>query len=240
MPTSIIPSNIITAVATLMNDSSQTQYTNSVVLPFLNMALDELQEVFELNGLPVTNETSAVITVPAQINSTQINIQIGPNTTPALPADLIEIQQLWESPTKLNRWTEVVKREFLPHYLEDGTTISQFLIWSWEQGQVNLIAANQINDLKMDYTALMFNTPILIQNINISLPFINIGTYLQYKAGALAAMFIAENPERAGALDSLAGTALNRAIGIPVKGMQSIVTRRKPFRFSFKNRGTSY
>src|ERR1700688_2027544 len=159
MPT---PNDIITVVSGLMNDFSQSQYTNDVCLPFLNLALDELQELFELNGIPVTNEhTPAAITVPAGVNL--INFTTGP----ALPADLIEIQELWESPTGLNNWTPMVKKDFIPHYLEDNTAISMFLIWSWEHGSINLIAANSIIDLKIDYTSNMFNTPILIGNIGV-------------------------------------------------------------------------
>lgn len=229
------PSDIITTVATgLMNDSEQSVYDNETCLPLLNLALDELQETYELNGLPITNETSKAIKLKAGIAS------IGPDTNPALPSDLIEIQQLWESPTGLNQWTPVDKKEIIPHYLEDTTTISQFLLWAWEHGRIRLIAANADNDLKIDYTASIFNTPILIKDINVNLPFTNIKTYLEYKTGALCAMFIAENETRAMALDSLAGTALSRALGIPVKGMQSIITRRRPFRSAFKQRRTTY
>src|SRR6266851_4896674 len=121
MPT---PSEIITTVASLMNDYTQSQYTNTACLPFFNLALDELQELFELNGIPITNNTSAIITLAAGINI------LGIDTTPALPSDFIETQQLWESPTGLNKWTPMIKKEFIPHYLEDGTTISQFLIWA--------------------------------------------------------------------------------------------------------------
>ena len=234
-----VPSDIIVTVSGLMNDYAQTQYTNTVCLPFLNLALAELQEIFELNGLPIANEESAIITIPFVASPAPLIVKVGFDTVPSLPTDLIEIQELWESPSGINQWTPIDKREFLPKFLLDSTQISQFLVWAWEQGRINLIAANQPNDLRLDYTANMFNLPISIENIGVNLPFTNIGTYLDYKTAALAAMFIAENPERAGALDSLAGTALNRAIGIPVKGMQSIVTRRKPFRFSHKQRGTS-
>lgn len=228
------PSEIITTVANLMNDSSQSMYTNTVCLPFLNLSLDELQELYELNGIPATNETSAAITLPAGVSS------LGFDTTPALPSDLIEIQQLWESMSGLNQWTPVTKKETLPHYLEDGTSISQFLIWAWEHGRIKLIPSNTDTDLKIDYTCSLFNTPILIKDINVNLPFTNVKTYLEYKTTALCAMFIAENETRAMSLDSLAGTALSRALGIPVKGMQSITTRRRPFRASFKGRGVNY
>lgn len=228
------PSEIITAVAGLMNDSAQSLYTNTACLPYLNLSLDELQELYELNGIPTTNETSAAITIKSGIK------ELGFDTTPALPSDFIELQELWESPTGLNKWTPVVKKDFIPHYLEDGTTISQFLIYAWERDRIKLVAANQDNDLKLDYTASIFNTPILIKDINVNLPFTNVKTYLEYKTAALCAFFIAENPTRAMALDALTGTALSRALGIPIKGMQSITTRRRPFRYSFKRRGTSY
>jgi hypothetical protein len=226
------PSEIITTVASLMNDYTQSVYVNAACLPFLNLALDELQEIYELNDIPVTNETSAAITIPAGVN------RIGFDTVPAFPSDLIEIRQLWESPSGLQHWTPVDKRDTLPHYLENTTLISQFLIWVLEQGRVKFIPANSDVDLKIDYIASLFNTPILIKDINVNLPFTNIKTYLEYKTAALCAMFIAENESRALALDSLTGTALSRALGIPIKGMQSIVTRRRPFRASFKRRGT--
>jgi hypothetical protein len=228
------PSEVITTVATLMNDYSQSLYTNTACLPFLNLSLDELQEIFELNDIPVTHNTSTAIKIFAGVD------RLGFDTTPALPSDLVEILQLWESPSGLNRWTPMIKKEFIPHYLQDNTTISQFLIWELEHGRIKLIAANADNDLKIDYIGSLFNTPILIKDINVNLPFTNVKTYLEYKTAALCAMFIAENESRALALDSLTGSALSRALGIPIKGMQSIITRRRPFRSSFKRRGTSY
>lgn len=227
------PSEIITAVAALMNDVSQTKYTNAACLPFFNLALDELQELFEQNEIPVTYETSAAIRIKAGKNS------LGHDTNPSLPTDLIEIRQLWESGPGLEQWVPLVKRDVLPHYLQNNTTISQFLIWALEKGRIKVIAANADVDLKIDYIASMFNTPIVIKDINVNLPFTNVKTYLEYKTAALCAMFIAENETRALALDSLTGTALSRALGIPIKGMQSVVTRRKPFRAAYKRRNLS-
>lgn len=229
------PSEIFPIVAILMNDSAQTNYTNTAILPMFNLALDVLQENFELNGLPITKRTtSAPITIKAGVG------RLGFDTTPALPADLIDIQQLWESPSGLNIWTEMVQKDFLPHYDEDGTQLSQFLIWAWESQRIILIPANQDNDLKIDYIGNIFGTPILIANIEVNLPFTNIKTYLEFETAAMCALFIAENPSRAQELDTLAGQAISRTMGIQVKGMQSTVVRRRPFRYSYKRRGTAY
>lgn len=228
------PSQIITAVAALMNDAAQTSYTNTACLPYFNLALDELQEIFEQNDIPITLETSAAIEIKAGVTS------IGFDTTPALPSNFIELKQLWESESGQEQWIPVDKREFIPHYIQDGTEISQFLIYAWRGGRIHLLPSNRDNDLKLDYTASIFNTPILIKDINVNLPYTNIKTYLEYKTAALCAMFIAENETRALALDSLTGTALSRALGIPIKGMQSIITRRRPFRSSLKARRGIY
>lgn len=217
-----------------MNDASQSVYTNAACLPFLNLSLAELQELYELNGIPITNESSAAIKIPAGIT------RLGLDTTPSLPSDLVEIKQIWESPSGLNKWTPMVPKDVIPHYLEDNTTISAFLIWAYEKGRVVFVPANTDIDLKIDYIANLFNLPILIKDINVNLPFTNVETYLEYKTAAICAMFIAENESRALALDSLTGTALTRALGIPIKGMQSIVTRRRPFRQSYKRRGMSF
>ena len=53
------PSEIVSSVASLMNDTAQTLYTNAAVLPYLNLALDDLQEIFQHNNVPVTNEMTA-------------------------------------------------------------------------------------------------------------------------------------------------------------------------------------
>jgi hypothetical protein len=213
-----------------MNDKDQTLYTNDACLQYLNLALDELQETFELNDIPSTHETSATISIPSGVD------RLGFDTTPAFPSDLIEISELYESDFGQSHWVRMVKREFLPHW-NNNTTISQFIYYTLEGGRVKFIAANAAIDLKIDYIGSLFNTPILLTNVNVNLPFTNVKSYLEYKIAALCSMYIAENPARAMSLDSLAGTALSRSLGISIKGMQSIVTRRRPFRASFKQRG---
>lgn len=229
------PSTIITTAAALMNDSAQTRYTNAVVLPYLNLALNILQEVFELNDIPKTHKTSATILVPANTR------RVGFDTTPTLPVDLIEIQQLWESQEGQNRWIPVTKRDFLPHSLEiNSSQISQFLVWAWMSDSINILPALSPNDLKLDYTGSVFKTPIVIANIDVEIHAINIQTFLEFETASLCAMFIAENETRASALAGEAGTALQRSLGISIKGTQSILFRRRPFRASFKRRGVSY
>ena len=227
MPT---PSQIIDMAASLMNDTNQSLYTDAACLPYLNMALNELQENFELNNIPITNDTSTTLNVPL---GTSV---IGAATTPPLPTDLIEIQQLWESPEGLNQWIPMTRKEFLPHNLE-SVIVSNFGIWAWIEQEIKLIAANVDIDLKIDYVKYLFSTPIVIGAIATNLPVMNSISFLGYRTAALCSQFIGENPTRAVELNRLAQDSLDRSIGISTKGKQSITTRRKPFMAGYKSRG---
>lgn len=226
MPT---PSSIISTSAALMNDAAQTQYTNTACLPYLNLAITILQETFELNSLPVTHKTSTTLAVPIGTAS------VGYYTTPALPADLIEIEQLWESDHGLNKWVPVHKEDFIPQYLLDGTGISRFGVWAWKNQFIELVPANAIIDLKIDYIAKLFQ-PVTIGTINVDLLANNIESFLEFETAAFCALFIAENETRATTLAGLAVDSLQRSLGIQIKPTQSIITRRRPFRAAFKLR----
>jgi len=228
MPT---PAYIMSLVASLQNDSKRRFYTDEAILPYFNMALDELQEIYQLNDIPVIEQTSSII----QCNVGITTISFG--GVPALPSDLVEIKQLWESRRGQNQFTPMTRKEFLPHYME-GSQFSQYLIWSWDNNQINLLPTNQDNDIKMDYIRNIFNTPILINQVSTDLgvKFINLPTYLSRRTAALCSMFIGENETRAAALTDLSEQALNRALQIPIKGKQAITTLRRPFRANYKSR----
>lgn len=222
------PAQIMSRAAALMNDSVRSVYTDEVCLPYLNMALSELQEYYELNNVPVTNHQSAIITVPHGVSV------VGYNTTPALPTNLIEIQSLYESEVGENAWALMSPKNFI-HQTKDQ--ISAFIVYSWMNNELHLIACNRDNELKIDYVASIFPEELLIGQINTDFPFRNIKSYLSYKTAALMAKYIGENQTRSDELNQLAQLALDRTLGISTKSRQSILTRRRPFRAAFKSRG---
>ena len=232
MPT---PAEIISTVASLMNDTAQTSYTDVAVLPYLNMALRNLQEEFEANNIPVTNQTSIAISVPVGVTVIRFPVPGQEEALPELPVDLVEIQRLWESPYGLSQWIPMTKREFIPHYVE-SEVINQFLIWAWINQEIRLPLSNAINDVKIDYISSMFRT-IAESQLQINFPFINIHSYLSFKTAALCSRYIGENSTRADGLDGEAIVALNRSMGISTKGRQAITTRRRPFRAGYKRTG---
>ena len=84
----ILPSVILKFAASDMNDSAQTTYTNDALLPYFNMAVEEMFQRMQESNIPITNKTtSPPITVPP--NTTEISF----SSTPALPVGLVDVEQ---------------------------------------------------------------------------------------------------------------------------------------------------
>lgn len=227
----ITAGSIMANSAALLNDTARQIFTNTNQLPYLNIALKELQEQFALNNVPVTSVTSAVINVPAGI--TEIGFQTTPPTTnPVLPDNLVEIQQIWERLEGTNPYIPMTKVDYLPHYLE-GQLVSAFSWWAWQDQKILILESNQDNDLKLNYIKHLFPE---IEDEDDPIEVINADSFLHYRVAGLCAQFIGEDKARADSLNMMAIAAIERSVGISVKGGQLIRTRRLPFRAAFKAR----
>jgi len=226
----ITTGSIMDASASLLNDTAKSRFTYTVQLPYLNIALQELQEMFELNEIPITDTTSTALTVAAGLDHISFTAQ----GALVLPSDFVEPQYLWERTTGINPYIPMSKVDVLPRYLE-GTTIPQFMFYTWESQEIRFFPASQSNDIKMDYTKNLFVT---VSNVNgtDTISVINAQTFLEYRNAGLLAEFNDENNSRAGALNNAAMLAVDRALGIGTKGRQNIMVRRKPFRAGYKRR----
>ena len=225
----LVASTVLAKASTLLNDTARTVYTYTAVLPYLQIALQELQEHFELNNIPATQLSSALINIPAGVTQIIFN-GIG---VPTLPDDMIEPQQLWEREEGVDPYIPMGRRDYIPHNFE-GTLTGKFSFYTWENNIIKFLPANRDNDIKIDYIKTIF-TPLVDENSLINC--INAATFLEYRSAALCAEFIERNQASANSLNQYAILALDRATGIGVKGKQTILTRRRPFRAGFKKRG---
>lgn len=225
-PSDTTTGSIMDKVASLMNDTAKSTYGYTEQIPYLQIALQDLRTRLEQNNSPVTNSTSFYVTIPA---GTTV---LGFGTTPALPQDLIEIQQVWERQAGSNAYSPLDRVDFIPHYLE-GAPVSLFSIYAWKENQIEFPVSTTDNDIKLDYIKTLFTT---ITDQNGIIGVINSESYLQFRTAALCAQYIGENKERADVLNAEADMAFNILIGIDNKGRQAIYTRRRPFRASWKNR----
>ena len=212
--------------ASLLNDTAKSIYTYAVQIPYLNMALNELQEMLELNNVPMTNEVSTAIPI------TTVMTDIGGSTGPALPTDLIEIQQLEERLTgTLDPFIPMTRFEFLPMIT---VLTSSLMYWTWQKQIIQFIGANTNRDVKINYIGAVL-PPVTVSTTPIAL--FNSKSFLAYRTAALCAEFIGENKTRADSLNADAGLAMDRLIGISTKGRQAIPIRHRPFMAAYKQRG---
>jgi hypothetical protein len=238
--TSVSAGQVMDRVANLLNDPKKTDYTYDVILPYLNMAIDELSEALvETNSSPSLAITAIV--VPAgengvwQTESTQVE-------TARYPPDLVEIQEIWERPwdgvnpagsTKnMNSYNRMTRVEMQPIF----TATNTLGLWYWEDQAIkfNAYGATIPIDLKIQY--LRQGVPY-VANANSPIYIIHSRSYLSFKTAALCALFIGENESRAQVLEDQANKAIERTINISSKGKQEIMTRHRPFRSSYKMKG---
>lgn len=210
--------------AALLNDANRTTYTYAVQVPYLQLALQKLQELYQLNGIPVTEETSTVIEVP--VDATELSF----DTPPKLPHDLVEIQNVWERNTGgSGLFIPMRMVNFLPP--SDGTQVGSFGVYSWHSNKLKFYASSLANDIRIDYIRELF-TNILDEDAVINV--INAKTYLEFMTAGLIAEFVEANEATAHSMYGQAGMSMDVTIGIGAKGKQKISTRRRPFRSGYR------
>jgi len=222
----LLASEVMDLAAAAMNDVDKTVYDYETQIPYLKMALQELQEVFELNSLAVTERSSAPIPVNAGVTEIIFNAP----SQPRLPDNLIEPQQLWERPRDNNPYVPMVRKEYIPHDLA-GINTNMFTYWVWQDNKILLLSSNADNDIKIDYIGSLF--PKYVRSDTI-LPVQNAQGYLSYKTAELMSDMIEHNDARAQSNGGRALMALDRISGITIKSKQQIMARRKPFRAAYK------
>ncbi len=223
---------VMNKAAVLMNDSARTVYTYLAQIGYLQIALQELREFFELNDIPVTQLVSPVIQINAGITEIVYNAT-GTPTNPKLPDDFVEPAQLWERARGIDPFVPMTRRDYLPHSME-GVLTSQFVYFVWQNQKITVLPANQNNDIKIDYVRELFQA-VVDENSTINV--VNAATFLEYRTAALMAEFIERNKTSADGLNAFAVLGLDRVTGIGVKSKQTISTRRRPFRAGYKKRG---
>ena len=229
-------STVLDAAAALMNDVAKSIFSNAAQLPYLNIACNELQEWCEVNNIPVSQETSAIIEVSAGDNKIVSVDDPDAATLPNYPSDLIDIQQIWERTTDTeNEFTPVTKFDYIPHWWETDPPTSSLECWAWLNQQIRFghNGATADNDVKLDYIKTLFPQTI---TANTTIGIINSSSFLSYRLASLLAQYIGENPTRAEELRAQADVSLDRMLTIGTKGRQSIPIRRRPFMANYKSR----
>lgn len=207
----LIASEVMDLSAAGLNDADRTTYTYDIQIPYLKMALQELQELFELNSLPVTEQFSSVIALAANETEIQFNV----TSAPRLPDNMIEPRMLWLSERNAD--------SFYP---------LGYSAWTWKDNKITLRVQDRIVDIQIDYIGSLFPKYVSKDTI---LPVQNGQGFLSYRTAALIKELIERDLQGAGSLNGFASLALDRIQGITIKNKQRIMVRRRPFRSGYKS-----
>lgn len=215
-----IPSSAILALARVkLNDPNSAIYNDTVLLPMLDAAYDEMQLIFERNGVPVQNEISDVLTVPAN------TLVLSADSTPALPSDFLYPIRLFErdnGSTDDSAWVLMTQQRWEPNIQQQPTLIW----WVWRKDVIEFVGATQIREVKIHYK--MALEAIAADDIDVS-P-IGAKSYLASRTAMQAALYIGENESRAAALQQEAELAMDNLLGRMVNSQQALPVRRLPYR----------
>jgi len=229
--TAVSAGQIMDRVANLLNDPRRTDYTYPVMIPYLNMAIEELSELMEESqNSPSQMEASYVLPAGTQVLA---SAESGIGTI-FYPGDLTEIQEISERPGgSTSGFVKLPRVETLKVFPQSNS----LLYWMWEDQQIKFNPLGANTPIQVLITYLRQGIPYIV-NENSQITMINSRSYLAYKTAAFCAMFIGENETRAAVLQSEAEKAVERLTNISTKGRQQIMTRHRPFRAGWKARGS--
>lgn len=225
MPIPVKAGEIFDKSRFFLNDQVAAVFNDEVLLPALQIAVEDLRLECEDNSVPYTNITSAAITIPAGIKD------LGGDTGPALPNDLIEIVEMYERIAGTNNdYTMMRRRNFIPKTDFETTYLE---VYSWQKQIVYFVGATSDIEIKIDYIGNSLNHVV---DTNSEILLYNSISFLWFRTAALAANYIGENKTRSDELNSEALRCIETMENIGIKNQQSVTVRRRPFMSSYRQR----
>lgn len=221
---SFLASVAMARAGSLLNDSNQASYTNTVLLPHIKSAAQIVDSKMRLNDLPYTEDSDTTFDFAAGFTA------LTPGSSPALPADFISPIELFEKPDGAanDQYVEIEEVDNLP--FRQQTT--ELLEWTYKEGEIRFVGATVATDVLMRYerkvlTIASESTVIYLDDIEL---------FLAAQTAAFAALIIGGNETLSRANQSLADIELEKFIANRVKDMQNLPARRKPYGYGRRMR----
>jgi hypothetical protein len=214
--------NVMDRARVLLNDVSKSIFTDTVLLPIVVQVSEELQMELINNGVSVTNEKSAAITVPVGI----VVLAFGG----LLPADLLQPITLFEKLSgSSDEYIEMIERSFEPN----STAIETLGYWAWREQEIKFIGATTIRSVQIRYRKVLSD----ITAAGDAIPLVGALNYLATRTAAIAAQYLGGNETRGNSLNGLALEYLRQLLNQAARNQQALPARRKPFGFNRKYSG---
>lgn len=208
---------ITTLAMSLLNDASGLLWNFNLLLPFLQLAFNDLSQALENNQVPITREFSIVVGLPV---NTQV---IGFGTMPSLPSNFIVPIYLEE------KWTNQDDSFWIPmKQVEnpvDDIQTNYLVNWWWDGIQLNFLGSTSQEDVKLKYTGGLYVPQASTDAINPT----GAENYLANRTAYYAADSIG-NSYTANSCDKRASIFLEQFIRFLAKSDQGLPVRRRAYR----------
>jgi len=208
----LLASDVMARAATLLNDNAQTTFTNTVLLPKLQTAWEDLQTEMAENGVSTIEK-----------KSTAASLLTGVKTLSSLPSDFLYPIDLFERVTggTDDDWVPMKEREFLPNrqmrdWLQD---------WTWGGDAIGFVGSTRDLDVLINYFSSL--SPLSGESSAITVQ--GCYNYLAYRTAAIQAAILKN--DLASVLGAEAEKKLESFINTRAKQNQALPVRRKPFRY---------
>ena len=198
--------------ADLLNDSPRNRYTDTVLLPFFNLALSDLIDEFQIYEVRIASKQDAAVTITAG----------GLVFTPLPTLMMLPISLYEKAEGAPDRDFKLIhERRWLP-FRDQNETLND---WALRDGAINFVGATTNRDVVLRYLKGFGEA----SSGATSFSFREAKTYLGERTAAIQAA-VTEDYDRAKALASLSQESLMKLVNKHVKKDQARPIRRRPFR----------
>lgn len=217
MPAIYTAGNVMDDASALLNDAPQQLYNYTVQLPFLKMAMRDLDQELTLNGNPIN-----------LIAETAIPLPVG-DVALALPTNFFLPISLMEKGASDQFYSPMIEKADIETLQLSQTDVLGY--WDFRHNDINLLGATTIRTVKLIYWRQL--DEIIDED---SLAEVGGGrNVLAFRTAAMCAQYIGGNMERANGLNTDAGTSLDHILSLGTKNNQGKRVRRKAFRPGYGN-----
>jgi hypothetical protein len=168
---------VLSQARTLLNDDAGSQFPDSILIPKIQLAHQELQTALWDAGSPSVRAVSSPIQITAG------NLTLTPTSSPALPSDYLTAFRLMESAASTGPWTPMTEVMFITDLQLAGYIAGATLKWWCNiQDQIAFLGSTNSPYIIMNYRRFIA-LPVAATD-SLGVPFAE--QYLSYRAGALA------------------------------------------------------
>jgi len=208
----MIASEVTKQAAVLLNDPAQVIFTDIVLLPLLSKANEELEQLLEINEVPLQKQTSIAIPVLTGVGEVD------------QPVEFVEALDLRERTMGGDTWGEEIREvDFIDPNNNLSSNINE---WCYRDSRILVNPPTSDREVLLNFIRKL--TPL--DTAGASVEIYQAKPWLAARTAQLAAQNVGNNPTKADKLQVDVDRMQDILIRMLVKRNQGMGVRRKPYK----------